>query len=97
MKESEAQCLLIRTESETLTRDKESLEKRLEKAKEYFNTKRIEDEAKLSEFETLKQAKIAVEKKLGLSIEEAAGLKSEISRLASEILRLSGQFSFRCN
>ena len=77
----------LRSSHEALSQDKDNLEKRLEKAKEYFNTKRIEDEAKLTEFEGLKQSRTAIEKKLSLCTEEAAGLKEEISRLASEISR----------
>jgi chromosome segregation ATPase len=77
----------LQSSQENLSRDKDNLEKRLEKAKEYFNTKRIEDEAKLTEFESLKQSRAAMEKKLSLCAEEAAGLKDEISRLASEISR----------
>lgn len=82
-----AECQSLRADNQTLCREKESLEKRLEKAKEYFNMKRLEDEAQLAELENLKQAKITLEKKLGQSIEEAAGLKAEISRFTSELLR----------
>jgi chromosome segregation ATPase len=70
-----------------LATEKDNLEKRLEKAKEYFNTKRVEDETKLTEFENLKQIKINFEKKIILLGEEAAGLKEEIARLVSDISR----------
>jgi chromosome segregation ATPase len=72
---------------ETLIQERDNLDKRLEKAKEYFNAKRVEDESKLAELESAKQGKLSLEKKIILSGEEAMGLKEEIARLVSEISR----------
>jgi chromosome segregation ATPase len=92
IKELENENKELKSFHETLVCEKESLEKRLDKAKEYFNTKRVEDEAKLSELENLKQTRLVIEKKLNLCNEEAIGLKDEISRLVTEISRYENEF-----